>query len=179
MRNIIILTGSVRRNGNTDLLAKAFADGAKLRHHVETLSVADYHVHPCTGCNACFQREGNTCVQQDDMQKLYLKLAAADVIVLATPIYFYGVSAQLKAVIDRLHTPMRNTFRVKKLALLAVAGAELSTVFDAILVQYQLVLDFFHLENAGTVLVRGVREMGEIKGNSALEEAYHLGKSLI
>ena len=95
MSNIIILTGSVRRNGNTDLLAKAFADGAKLHHHVEILSVADYHVYPCTGCNACFQWEGNTCVQQDDMQKLYPKLAAADVIVLATPVYFYGVSAQL------------------------------------------------------------------------------------
>ena len=178
MSNIVILVGSVRRDGNTQALAEAFAAGAGERHLVESCSVADYAVRPCTGCNCCFTQEGNRCVQQDDMQKLYPKLAAADVLVIASPVYFYGVSAQLKAVIDRLHTPMRDRFPVKKLALLLVAGATLPTVFDAIERQYQLVLDYFQLEDAGRVLVRGVREIGDMQGHPALEEAYRLGQSL-
>ena len=73
---------------------------------------------------------------------------------------------------------MRNKFKIKKMVLLLVAGAALPFVFDSIKVQYQLILDFFKLENAGMVLVREVREKGEIKGNPALEEARELGRSL-
>lgn len=112
------------------------------------------------------------------MQKIYPKLAEADVIVVASPVYFYGISAQLKALIDRLHTPRRNTFKVKKLALLLVAAATLPTVFDSIKMQYQLILDYFKLEDAGMVLVKGVKDKGDIKENQALNEAYLLGKSL-
>lgn len=178
MSKIIILTGSVRKDGNTELLAKAFEEGARVNNEVEIISVADYHVNPCIGCNSCFDREGHKCFQRDDMQKIYPKLAGADVIVAASPVYFYGVSAQLKAVIDRLHTPMRNDFKVKKLGLLLVAAATLPTVFDSIKMQYQLILDYFNLENVGTVLVKGVKDIGDIKGNKALEEAYNLGKSI-
>ena len=71
MSKIVILVGSPRRDGNTQALAGAFAAGARGRHQVELCSVADYLVHPCTGCNACAAREGNRCVQQDDMQQLY------------------------------------------------------------------------------------------------------------
>lgn len=112
------------------------------------------------------------------MQLIYEKLTDAEILVIASPVYFYGISAQLKAVVDRLHTPMRNKFKIKKMVLLLVAGATLPSVFDAIKVQYQLILDFFKLENAGMVLVREVREKGEIKGNPALEEARELGRSL-
>ena len=178
MGKVVILTGSMRKDGNTDLLAAAFADGARLYHEVEVLSVADYSVLPCIGCNACFTREGNTCFQNDDMQKLYPKLMEADVIAVASPVYFYGVSASLKAVIDRLHTPMRNRFRVQKLVLLAVAAATIPQVFDAIKMQYRLILDFFHLEDGGSVLVDGVREKGEIAGHPALRVAYRLGSEL-
>ena len=123
-------------------------------------------------------KEGNQCFQEDDMQLIYEKLTDAEILVIASPVYFYGISAQLKAVVDRLHTPMRNKFKIKKMVLLLVAGAALPSVFDAIKVQYQLILDFFKLENAGMVLVREVREKGEIKGNPALEEARELGRSL-
>ena len=100
-------------------------------------------------------------------------------IVIASPVYFYGVSAQLKAIIDRLHTPFRNSFKVKKLGLLLVAAATLPAVFDAIELQYKLVLDFFKLEDAGRVLVRGVKDKGDIKDNRALKEAYDFGTSII
>lgn len=112
------------------------------------------------------------------MDGIYEKLKVADVVVVASPVYFYGISAELKAVIDRLHTPMRNEFPIKKLALLLVGAAELPELFDAIKLEYQLVLNFFHLEDAGTVLVRGVKDKGDIRGNTVLKEAYDLGLSV-
>lgn len=178
MSRIVVLAGSMRKGGNTDLLAQAFAEGAGRNNIVEIVSVADYKVNPCIGCNSCFTREGNQCFQKDDMVEIYKKLKVADMVVIASPVYFYGISAELKAIIDRLHTPMRNRFPVKKLALLLVGAASLPELFDAIKLQYQLVLNFFNLENAGMVLVRGVKDIGDIKVTKALEEAYNLGASV-
>ena len=178
MSNIIILVGSMRKNGNTALLVKSFSKGAAKMNNVNIISVADYNVNPCIGCNSCFNREGNKCFQIDDMVQIYKKLRNADIVVIASPVYFYGISAQLKAIVDRLHTPMRNTFHIKKLGLLLVGAAELTNLFDSILMQYQMVLDFFKLESIGTVLVRGVKDIGDMENNSALEEAYELGASI-
>lgn len=176
--NILILNGSMRKNGNTARLVQSFADGAVQNNNVEIVYVADYNVNPCIGCNSCFVREGNNCFQDDDMVKIYEKLRNADIVVIASPVYFYGISAQLKAIVDRLHTPMRNTFHIKKPGLLIVGAAQLPNLFDPILIQYQMVLDFFKLESIGTVLVRGVNDIGDIDGNSALKEAYDMGVSI-
>lgn len=178
MSKIVVLVGSVRKNGNTDLLARAFAEGARKKNDVEVISVADYKVNPCIGCNTCFTRDNHQCFQKDDMEFIYTKLRKADVIVAASPVYFYGISAQLKAIVDRLHTPLRNEFHVKKLALLLVGAAVLPELFDAIKVQYQLILNYFHLEDAGMVLVRGVKDIGDMEGHPALQEAYDLGMSI-
>lgn len=181
MSNILVLTGSKRKNGNTDLLAKAFAKGAQQNNNVEIMSVADYNINPCTGCNACFNIKDSSsswCCQHDDMDKIYDKIMTADVLVIASPVYFYGISASLKAVIDRFHTPKRSQLHIKKLALLLVGAANLPQLFDSILVQYKLILNFFNLENGGTVLVRGVKDVGDIQGNSALDDAYQLGTKI-
>ena len=178
MSKIVVLVGSMRKYGNTDLLVRAFTEGANKNNAVDIVSVADYKVNPCIGCNSCFTRKDNKCFQNDDMDVIYEKLRTADIVVIASPVYFYGISAELKAIIDRLHTPMRNEFRIKKLALLLVGAASLPNLFDPIKLQYQLVLDFFHLENIGMVLVRGVKDKGDIEGNEALKEAYELGLSI-
>lgn len=178
MSRIVVLVGSMRKGGNTDLLAQAFAQGASKNNVVEIVSVADYKVNPCVGCNSCFTREGNACFQNDDMPAIYDKLRVADMVVIASPVYFYGISAELKAVIDRLHTPMRNEFQIKKLALILVGAATLPELFDSIKLQYQLVLNFFHLEDAGMVLVRGAKDKGDVKTGDALREAYDLGMSI-
>ena len=178
MSNIIVLSGSPRKGGNTDLLVDAFVKGAEKNNNVEVVSVADYKVNPCIGCNSCFDRAGHECFQQDDMQVVYDKLKCADVIVVASPVYFYGVSAQLKAIIDRLHTPMRNDFKAKKLALILVGAAVLPELFDSIKIQYQLVLNFFKLEDAGMVLVRGAKDKGDVRNTDGLEEAYRLGLAM-
>ena len=175
MSNIVVLAGSVRKGGNTDLLVQAFADGAEKNNTVEIISVADYKVNPCIGCNTCFEREGHECFQTDDMQQIYEKLKLADILVIASPVYFYGVSSQLKAIIDRLHTPMRNEFKIKKLALILVGAATLPELFDSIKIQYQLVLNYFKLEDGGMVLVRGAKDIGDVKNTEGLQEAYQLG----
>ena len=176
--NILILAGSPRKGGNTELLVGAFVEGASQKHHVEVVSVHDYKVNPCMGCNACFKNEANACVQNDDMSLIYEKMSQADMLVIASPVYFYGLSAQLKAVIDRFHNPIRDTFRLKRMALLLVGAATLPELFDSILAQYRLCLNFFNLEDAGRVLVRGVKDKGDIRNADALHEAFHLGSNV-
>ena len=178
MSKVVVLIGSVRKNGNTELLANRFIEGAGKNNQVEVISVSEYNVSPCIGCNSCFSRENNACFNDDDMSIIYEKLANADVVVIASPVYFYGISAQLKAIVDRLHTPMRNSFNIKKLGLLLVGAAELENLFDPIIMQYRMVCDFFHLEDAGMVLVRGVKEKGDITGRPEMEKAYELGLSI-
>ena len=78
MSNIVILMGSVRKGGNTDLLVQAFAEGAEKNNTVEIISAADSKVNPCIGCNTCFEREGNRCFQEDDMQEIYDLLQQSD-----------------------------------------------------------------------------------------------------
>jgi NAD(P)H-dependent FMN reductase len=177
MGKIVVLAGSPRKDGNTDRLVAAFTKGAEKNNTVEVISISDHRVNPCTGCNSCFEREGNRCFQNDDMTEIYEKLNEADTLIIASPVYFYGISAQLKAVIDRLHNPMRSRFNIKKLGLILVGAAELPELFDAIITQYRLVLRFFKLEDAGMVLIRGARERGEVKDED-LAQAFQLGESI-
>ncbi len=142
--NILILSGSPRKGGNTELLAEAFAKGAAEHHHVEIVSVRDYKVNPCLGCNACFKTNG-ICAQKDDMPAIYF------------------------------HNPIRDTFHIKKMALLLVGAATLPELFDAILTEYNLCLKFFNIEDAGKVLVRGVKDKGDIKGTRFIEDVFQLG----
>ncbi len=179
MAKIAILVGSERKGGNTDLLATAFREGAAQENEVTVLSVAELKVNPCTGCNACRNKSmERNCCQTDDMEKVFDVLSRTDILVIASPVYFYGLSAQLKAVIDRLHTPKRKQLHIKKLGLLLVAADTIPQVFDAIKIQYQLTRDYFGLESIGEICVGGVEEKGEIKGNDALEKARELGKSI-
>ena len=178
MSRIVVLVGSVRRGGNTELLAQAFAESTGKNHEVELVSVADYAVHPCIGCNSCYTREGHRCFQDDDMQQIYNKLKQADVLVIASPVYFYGISAQLKTVIDRLHTPMRNDFAVRKLGLILVGSADLPDLFDPIILQYRMLLRFFHLEDIGIVLVPGVKEKGDVFATDGIKQAREMGERI-
>lgn len=175
---ITVLMGSPRKGGNTDLLAQAFAEGANQRHHVEIIHVTELNIHPCLGCNACFRNQNHECCQQDDMISLYDKLAKSDMLVIASPVYFYGISAQLKTVIDRLHNPVRDQFNIRQMSLIAVGAATLPELFDAVLAEYRLCLNFFNLTDKGVILARGCKEKGEVLKGSVMEEARLLGASI-
>lgn len=186
MSKVLILVGSPRIHGNTELLANAFAEGVhqqldeagKPRHEVEILNVARMEIAHCIGCNTCFTREGNACARRDDMDKVYAALATAETLVIASPVYFYGLSSQMAATIDRLHTPLRNTFRIHKACLLLCGAASLPNLFDAITTQYEMALKFFNIQDCGRVLVRNVKDKGDIQNTDALESARKLGASI-
>lgn len=178
MKNIVVVNGSPRKNGNTELLVNAFIKGAiRADNHVEVISVIKKHIKSCIGCNVCY-KEVQKCVHEDDMTACYEMLKEADIIVFATPIYFYGVSSQLKCLIDRLHNPIRNTFKVKKLALLAVCADSIPTVFDSVKIMYRSILDYFGLEDGGIITVFGVENIGDMIDNPSLNEAEALGERI-
>ena len=178
MSKIVVLSGSPRKNGNTEILVEAFAEGARLNNEVEIVSVRDYKVNPCIGCNVCRNNDEKKCFQKDDMKSIFQKLSDTDILVIASPVYFYGVSAQLKAIIDRFHSPERNQIGIKGMVLLLVGADTIPALFDSIKSQYELTLDYFNLKDYGIVTVDGVEEKGAIKDNTKLKEAYALGESL-
>ncbi|MFZ2413046.1 MAG: flavodoxin family protein [Candidatus Cryosericum sp.] len=100
-KRILILSTSPRKGGNSDLLCDEFMRGAaESGNQVEKISLKERKIGMCLGCDTC-QSNGGTCVQKDDMAEILEKMIAADVIVMATPVYFYSVSSQMKALIDR------------------------------------------------------------------------------
>ena len=174
---ILVLNGSPRKNGNTESLVRAFTKGAQKKNEVEVLNVCDMNIKPCKGCNYCLNSENHACIQANDMSAVYEKLRTSDVLIVASPVYFYSVSAQLKALIDRCHTPLRKEFGIKKIGLILVGAAELPELFDSILVQYDMIKKYFKLEDIGKVLVRGAREKGEVSEED-LNKARELGESI-
>ena len=179
MKNIVVIVGSPRKKGNTELLADAFIGGARSAgNSVEKISVIGKKIGGCIGCNACYRDAEHRCIQHDDMEDCYRRLSAADVIVIATPVYFYGVSSQLKCLIDRLHNPIRSTFRVQKLGLLAVCADKEESVFNSVITMYRSVLSYFSLADGGMVTVCGVSEKGDIAGNPKLKAAEEMGRGI-
>ncbi len=136
---IIALQGSPRRDGHTAALLESFLSPLRATHTVKRIDVCYQHILPCQSCYAC--QSSSACVTDDDMQDLYSHLAYDDVVVLASPVYFYGVTAQLKAVIDRCqpfwaNPSQRKTTRVGVLLLTAGApdahGTGVSTTESAV-----------------------------------------------
>lgn len=179
-KKVLILSSSPRRGGNSDTLCDEFMRGAtETGNEAEKIFLRDKTIRYCTGCSTCSQ-SGKPCPQKDDAAEIISKMLAADVIVLATPVYFYAMSAQLKTMIDRccgLYTEMKN----KEFYFLAAAaeGEEgmqyLEHVFDN-LMGFLDCLEGPVLR--GKVLATGVWHVGQIKGNPALEEAYKMGKDI-
>lgn len=178
MSRIVVLSGSPRKGGNTELLVNSFVEGAMVHNDVEVISIREYKVNPCIGCNACRKNSEHKCFQSDDMGRVFEKLSDADILVIASPVYFYGVSAQLKALIDRFHSPERNSLKIKGFAMLLVGADTIPKLFDSIIMQYRLTLEYFKLKDYGMVLVGGVEEKAAIVGNEKLTEAYSLGLGL-
>ena len=154
MSHVLILVGSVRRNGNTQALAQACAEGARAAgHQVEIVSVADYHVHPCIGCEGCSQHPENQCVQQDDMQEVYLLLEEAEMIVLASPIYYHSFSGQLQCAINRIYA-LDKPKKLRNAALILSSGSDL--VYSGAIFEYQnSFLQYLHLEDCGMFAAHG------------------------
>lgn len=175
---IVVLTGSPHKRGTTNLLAEQFIKGAKdAQNEVTRFDSAFAKVHPCIGC----ERRGtgkNTCVFQDDMIELYKRIIDADAVVLATPLYYHGYSAQLKTVIDRFHG-IDDLIRgqSKKAALLAAGANPNKWITDGLLVTYHTELRYLGWIDRGTVLASGCYSAEDIAETNYPQMAYELGRS--
>ncbi|MDE6373160.1 MAG: flavodoxin family protein [Clostridia bacterium] len=176
MKKIIVVTSSPRKGGNSETLAQKFAEGAiSSGNVVEFIAVRDIDLKFCTGCMYC--QTHDKCVLSDGMNTLYEKFQNSDVIVFATPVYYYSVCGQLKTFLDRLNPlyPRKNKF--KEVYLLATAAENDESAMDGAVKDIQGWIDCFDgVEYKGVIRGIGVNEKGEIIGTDYPEKAYEAGK---
>lgn len=177
-KKILILTGSPRSNGNSFMLADAFAEGAGAAgHSVRRFDTARAEVDGCRACNQCF-KYGKACVFDGDFNTLAPMLEETDVLVFATPLYWFSFPAQLKAAIDKIYSLLvgKRPLKIRECVLLVTAETEEMEDFAGIVRTYELIADYLNWKDRGKVLVPNVNLPGDIKGAPALEEARNLGK---
>lgn len=171
---IVVLNGSPRKGGNTEIMVKAFAEAAG-KNEVTILNVASMNIRGCLGCKYCYGHQGE-CVQKDDMAEVFETLKDADMAVFASPIYWFDISAQLKTVIDRLYAGGSTGFHFHKTALLLDAGAD--HVFDAAIAQYKAMTSYLKWEDMGIITIPNMTEKGSMKVCPELADVIALGEKL-
>lgn len=176
-RKIVVITGSPHRNGTSALLADKFIEGAQSKgYEVYRFNAAFEDIHPCRACNAC--RNDGPCVLNDAIeQKLMPHLLEADTIALITPLYYYGMSTQLKTVIDHLYSHLRS-FDGKRSLLMATAYNSAGWTFDALTDHYQSLAEYMHWQDLGMVLGYGCGYRSAIERSEFPEQAFKLGQSI-
>lgn len=174
-KHILILSGSPRKNGNSDLLCESFRKGAlEAGHQVEKIRVAEKNIGFCRGCYAC--KDTGICAVRDDMAGVLQKIIDADVLVLASPVYFYSIDAQLKAVIDRTVARWQEVKNKELYYIMTAADGERASM-ETTLACFRGYADCIEgAEEKGVIYGTGVYEKGEITGTEAMREAYEMGK---
>jgi len=184
---VLGIMGSPRKRGNTDLLLDEALRGARsVWAEVEKIVVCDLDIAPCREYYGCF-KDGR-CVIKDDMERIYPKLLEADIVILSSPIFFYGLSAQAKALIDRCQALWARKYilkqvdrsgRKRKGVLIAVGATRGKRLFEGSVLTANYFFRAIDVEYSGELLVRGVDKKGEIKEHAtALREAFELGRRL-
>lgn len=175
-KKVLILSGSPRKGGNSDLLCDEFLRGAQESgHQVEKIFLRSKKVAPCNACYYC-TKSGGECAIQDDMGEILDKMQDADVIVMASPVYFYSIDAQMKAVIDRSVARWTNIPN-KEFYYIMTAAEDTDTVMDCTLECFR---GFAACLNGsvekGVICGKGVYEAGAVKGLPVMTKAYEMGK---
>jgi len=176
---VLILTGSPHPNGTTAYLADEFCSGAKeAGHEISRFEAASMKIHPCTGCFHC-RRNSGSCVYKDDMVQIYPRLLAADAVVLVTPLYYFGMTSQLKHVIDRffsINKELRE--RPRKLLLIAAGNDEEDWAMDALKEHIRAMCRYLHWEAGGMVLALGANTSEDVENTDYQTNAWELGVGL-
>lgn len=178
MKNVLIISSSLRKGSNSEALAAEFARGAAdAGNRVELISLRDKDIRFCRGCLAC--QKTQKCVIADDAPAIVAKMHDADVIAFASPIYYYEMSGQLKTLLDRANPLYPSDYRFRDIYMLTSAAEdEPSTPERAVSGLTGWIDCFAKACLAGTVFAGGVNEPGEVKGHPALAEAYTAGKNI-
>lgn len=177
-KNVLIISASPRKGGNSDTLCDQFAKGAQeTGNYVEKLRLTELQIDYCSACYAC--KKLGYCVKQDDMAMVIDKMKASDVIVLATPVYFYTMDAQLKTMIDRTlggaQTPGLENKEFYLIVTAADGKAEMERTIDGIRGYLECLPG--SIEN-GVIYGAGAWQLGDIRRSPAMQEAYEMGKSI-
>ena len=177
-KNITLITGSPRVGGNTDLLADAFVRGAiSSGNTVTVFHAARSRIEGCTDCKYCFGH-GGECRIQDDMQDIYTSLRKPGLIILASPVYWYGLTGQIKTAIDRMFAGARKPFPITGIGLLLAAGSTDPEVTAPSVAHFEAISRYMGWESIGLVTAYGVHAPGDIVGRPSLDAAYEFGKSI-
>jgi multimeric flavodoxin WrbA len=183
-KSVLAFMGSPRKNGNSTVLARKIAEGAAAAGcRVESFYLHRMKIKPCSACDKCKAADDRFCVIKDDMQKLYPKIIAADALILASPIYFFTISAQLKLFMDRCYAlggPGGYPFKGKKIAIALTYGDVDPFCSGAVnaLRTFQDAFAYLEADIVGSIYGTGL-EPGEIAKNRAVtKEALALGKAL-
>ncbi len=183
------IAGSPRRGGNTDLLlAEVMRGAADKGAEIKTLFISDLDIAPCQHCDACF--EAGECNIDDDMQLIYRELTTADRLVLASPLHFMGLTAQIKAMIDRcqslwarkykLNLPPLGDRRPRKGLFISVGGQGKDNIFEPALATVKALFHSLDIDYSGKLLFSEIDEKGAItKHPDALKQAYLAGQRLV
>lgn len=176
-KNILVISSSLRNRSNSEILADAFIKGAEAAgHNVEKVSLKNKSIAFCKGCLAC-QKIG-TCVIKDDAPAITEKMCQADVIVFATPVYYYGMSGQLKTMLDRANALFTADYKFREIYALISAAEDEPYTPEKTITGIQGWIDCFeNVKLAGTVFAGGVTAENDIAGHQALKEAEELGKN--
>lgn len=165
MKNILILNGSARKNGKTNKLVKSFIKGAEPNNAIIQFDLYDLDIKGCRGCESC--RHNGSCIQKDDMSQIYDAFNEADVIVFASPIYFWTITGPLKTVVDRLYAILTSKgyseFRKESVLIMTAGGADYT--------QAQKWYETFETNLNWT-------NLGEILGANKIKEAESLGNNI-
>lgn len=177
-KKVLILSGSPRKGGNSDLLCDEFQRGAEeCGHSVEKIRVAAKEIHPCIACYHC-RDNGGACVFRDDMAEVLQKMIDADVLVLASPVYFYSIDAQLKAVIDRTVARWLDV-KNKELYYIVTMADEDTASADTTLACLRGYADCVQgAVEKGVIVGGGVYEPGTVRQTAAMEKAYEMGRNV-
>ena len=175
---ILALIGSPRKGSNTDTLVEQALKGSEVSGHTyEKIYLYNYDISPCIDCRKCKQGD-YVCVINDGMQGIYPKMDGADVIIFGTPNYWYGPTAKMKLLIDRMRPYVANGKLKGKKALVITPAAEGPNACDPLIEMFRMSFDYLEMEFAGKILATAY-ERGEIKRNEQeLKDAYDLGISL-
>ena len=177
-KKVLIISTSIRPNSNSELLAKSFADGAKESgNNVELVSLKDKTIGFCKGCLAC-QKLGR-CVIMDDANEITEKMLNAEVIVWATPIYYYEMSGQMKTMIDRANSLYPRDYQFRDVYLLATAAEDEAYVDEGAVKGLQGWIDCYEKARfSGKIFAGGFSAPKEIGGCEKLKEAFEMGKAI-
>lgn len=175
---VTVITGSAHKKGTSALLADKFIEGAKeAGHEVFRFDAAFENVKPCFACEYCSSHDSE-CVHKDSMNILGEKLIDTDLVVFVTPLYYYTMSAQIKAVIDRFHAKNAKIIGNKKAMLFATSYGAADSTMECLEKTYESILGFMNWEDAGKLFATGCPVRESIEQSDFPTQAYEMGKSL-